>query len=100
MTAWSPIPNKGSGESEFQPKCHDPKKQMWREFGNLFLEAKEETQKPEKRLPGVVSWISRNLERNAVWENSVKLGKLCFEAYLCSIKEVKIVLLKIRLVIL
>ena len=47
MTAWSPIPNKGSGESEFQPKCHDPKKQMWREFGNLFLEAKEETQKPE-----------------------------------------------------
>ncbi|RHQ60497.1 type I-E CRISPR-associated protein Cse1/CasA [Firmicutes bacterium AF25-13AC] len=79
MTAWSPIPNKGSGESEFQPKCHDPKKQMWREFGNLFLEAKEETQKPEKRLPGVVSWISE-LRTEGCLGKFGKAGKIMFRS--------------------
>lgn len=79
MTAWSPITNKGSGESQFQPKRHDPKKQMWREFGNLFLETKEETQKPEKRLPGVVSWISE-LRTEGCLGKSGRAGKIMFRS--------------------
>lgn len=52
MTAWAPIVNKGDVEA-FQPKRHDPQKQMWREFGNLFLEDEKKNQRP-----GVVSWVT------------------------------------------
>ena len=52
MTAWTPIVNKGDVEA-FQPKRHDPQKQMWREFGNLFLEDEKKNQRP-----GVVSWVT------------------------------------------
>ena len=44
--------NKGDVEA-FQPKRHDPQKQMWREFGNLFLEDEKKNQRP-----GVVSWVT------------------------------------------
>ena len=54
MTAWTPIPQK---KNEFQPKRHDPNKQVWREFGNLFWEDDEDDTLYKKR-PGVVSWIS------------------------------------------
>lgn len=52
MTAWAPIVNKGDVEA-FQPKRHDPQKQMWREFGNFFLEDEKKNQRP-----GVVSWVT------------------------------------------
>lgn len=52
MTAWAPIVNKGNVDA-FQPKRHDPQKQMWREFGNLFLEDEK-----INRRPGVVSWVT------------------------------------------
>lgn len=59
MTAWSLVTNKSSDTEDFQPKRHDPQKQMWREFGNLFFEEREsENEKIGKRLPGVVDWIS------------------------------------------
>ena len=52
---------------------------MRREFGNLFLEAKEETQKPEKRLPGVVSWISE-LRTEGCLGKFGKAGKIMFRS--------------------
>lgn len=58
MTAWAPMMNKGQIEA-YQPKRHDPQKQMWREFGNLFWEDEKSSQRP-----GVVNWIAklRNLD--------------------------------------
>ncbi len=53
MTAWAPVINKGQVEA-FQPKRHDPQKQMWREFGNLFLEDENVNQRP-----GVINWIAK-----------------------------------------
>lgn len=55
MTVWAPVGNKGSAE-EFRPKRHDPDKQMWREFGNIFFEQKGQS---GRRLPGVVDWICK-----------------------------------------
>lgn len=81
MTAWNPVNNKGSGESEFQPKRHDPQKQVWREFGNLFFEDNESNSGSGKRLPGVVNWISElrteerlgKSERNKIMFRSVSV---------------------------
>lgn len=55
MTAWSKNKSKGAAE-EFQPKRHDPEKQMWREFGNIFFEQKGQS---GTRFPGVVDWIHK-----------------------------------------
>lgn len=54
MTIWKkmPVVQKGDTLPEFQPRRHDAKKQMWREFSSLFL-ASEST-----RLPGIVQWIN------------------------------------------
>ena len=78
MTAWSLVANKSSDIEEFQPKRHDPQKQMWREFGNLFFEEREnENAKAGKRLPGVVDWISE-LRTEGRLGKFGKLGKVTF----------------------
>ena len=81
MTAWSLVANKSSDIEEFQPKRHDPQKQMWREFGNLFNlffeERENENAKAGKRLPGVVDWISE-LRTEGRLGKFGKLGKVTF----------------------
>lgn len=70
MTTWSAIENKAGGMEQFQPKRHDPGKQMWREFGNLFFEEAENGK--GKHLPGVVSWIAvLRLERRLTGREKV-----------------------------
>lgn len=80
MTAWSLVTNKSSDTEDFQPKRHDPQKQMWREFGNLFFEEREsENEKIGKRLPGVVDWISE-LRTEGRLEKIGKSSKITFRS--------------------
>lgn len=54
MTLWRAVRAKGKSAEilGFQPKRHDPSRQMWREFPELFVQQEQE------RLPGIVQWIS------------------------------------------
>lgn len=53
MTVWAPVMGKGSEIDGYRPRRHDPSRQMWREFANLFLE------QSNARRPGVVQWITQ-----------------------------------------
>ena len=53
MTLWTYVPGKGSQAGFYQPKRHDPSKQIWREFAALV----DDTNEREK--PGVVIWQER-----------------------------------------
>lgn len=65
MTVWKAVKEKKDRPPVFQPRRHDPAKQMWRDFGAVFSEDKNEGKEP-KRNPGVVYWngeITRMLGR-------------------------------------
>ena len=50
MTLWMYVKGKGSQSGFYQPKRHDPSKQIWREFASM-VESGE-----QRRKPGVVKW--------------------------------------------
>lgn len=51
MTVWEGTQSNKKMPIVFRPKCHDPAKQLWREFPSIFV-AEENS-----HLPGVVQWI-------------------------------------------
>ncbi len=53
MTIWREVKNKKAGEAYFQPKRHDPTRQIWRDFSILVA------QKEGRHLPGIVRWLAR-----------------------------------------
>ncbi len=69
MTVWKPVKNKGKETGQYQPKRHDPSKQMWRDFASIAEQA------AGKRLPGIVSWISLLEDKGILEQNQM----VCFE---------------------
>ena len=49
MTVWRQVKEKD--RTFFTPRRHDPSRQMWRDFGNIFVDQGENVRKP-----GIVSW--------------------------------------------
>lgn len=52
MTVWRGAQPSKNAPIVFQPKRHDPAKQLWREFPSMFMTEKN------VHLPGVVQWIA------------------------------------------
>lgn len=50
MTVWQAVQKSAKEPPYYQPRRHDPSRQLWRDFGAIFLE------KQNIRMPGVVSW--------------------------------------------
>ena len=51
MTVWRGAQPSKNAPIVFQPKRHDPAKQLWREFPSMFMTEKN------THLPGVVQWL-------------------------------------------
>ena len=51
MTVWRGAQPSKNAPIVFQPKRHDPAKQLWREFSSMFMAEKN------AHLPGVVQWL-------------------------------------------
>ncbi|WP_130837299.1 type I-E CRISPR-associated protein Cse1/CasA [Lachnoclostridium sp. Marseille-P6806] len=65
MTVWRAVKEKKDRPPVFQPRRHDPAKQMWRDFGAVFPSDRNQG-KEAVRNPGVVCWneeITRMLGR-------------------------------------
>lgn len=60
MTLWRVTPQKKSGPPEYQPRRHNPSRQLWRDFSALM------GQDDAKRSPGVVAWLARLKEENYI----------------------------------
>ncbi len=58
MTIWRTIKDKKTGDQYFQPKRHDPARQVWRDFSSLVV------QKNDQHNPGVVGWLTLLKERD------------------------------------
>ncbi|OQB49976.1 MAG: CRISPR-associated protein CasA/Cse1 [bacterium ADurb.Bin157] len=66
MTIWRPIPKDGKNKNEiigWQPKRHDPSKQFWRDFSDVFVTESNKTQ------PGIVNWIAKLTKENILERN-------------------------------
>jgi CRISPR system Cascade subunit CasA len=55
MTLWGPVYNNKREIIGFQPRRHDPSRQIWREFPSAFLDNESEN---VGHIPGLVRWIS------------------------------------------
>lgn len=65
MTVWKPVKS-GKNNSEiigWQPKKHDPSKQFWRDFSDVFVSESDKTQ------PGIVSWLGRLTDEEILEQN-------------------------------
>lgn len=61
MTVWREVKEKD--RKFFTPRRHDPSRQMWRDFGSIFVNK-------EDHIPGIVSWYDTvAVEMN--WENQI-----------------------------
>lgn len=53
MTVWKHMKDKSGKIDEYQPKRHDPSRQLWRDFSTLFVENED------SRQPGVIKWYTK-----------------------------------------
>ncbi|QGT99546.1 CRISPR-associated protein, Cse1 family [Candidatus Syntrophocurvum alkaliphilum] len=53
MTLWRNASKKKTGPPEYNPKRHDPSRQLWRDFSVLT------GQSEGNRTPGIISWLAR-----------------------------------------
>jgi CRISPR system Cascade subunit CasA len=60
MTVWKNTAKKESDSPVYQPKRHDPARQIWRDFSTIAV------QRQGKQRPGVVSWIARLKAENII----------------------------------
>lgn len=64
MTVWSSNRAKEHEPPLYLPRRHDPARQMWRDFGSLFM------QDPQGHQPGVVRWYN-NLTKLMAWQKQL-----------------------------
>ena len=60
MTIWAQVKDDKSVAPAYNPRRHDPAKQLWREFSSLVVEKTDDkdTEKRKYRAPGLVTWLS------------------------------------------
>lgn len=66
MTAWRNNAKNERSAPLYQPRRHDPSRQMWRDFASLIARA-------EGRRPGVVNWLARLMRDGALQRSAIRL---------------------------
>ncbi|MGN1084949.1 MAG: type I-E CRISPR-associated protein Cse1/CasA [Lachnospiraceae bacterium] len=70
MTVWKKRSDKSENRTGFCPYRHDASKQMWQEFGTMFVNKRDEG----VHLPGIVEWVKRMEREKLLKKEIVRFG--------------------------